>query len=118
MLAIPQESGSVNPYNMLNNTGYRRYNTMVAQSLLSLTQDFSDIITPGLKANVKFAWDAQNATLLERAMSPVTYYATGRDENGELMLTAANPNGSNYMRLATSDSSGNDGHQFRGLAYL
>ena len=77
MLAIPQESGSVNPYNMLNNTGYRRYNTMVAQSLLSLTQDFSDIITPGLKANVKFAWDAQNATLLERAMSPVTYYAPG-----------------------------------------
>lgn len=51
-------------------------------------------------------------------MSPVTYYATGRDENGELMLTAANPNGSNYMRLATSDSSGYDGHQFRGLAYL
>ena len=114
MLAIPQESGSVNPYNMLNNTGYRRYNTMVAQSLLSLTQDFSDIITPGLKANVKFAWDAQNATLLERAMSPVTYYATGRDENGELMLTAANPNGSNYMRLATSDSSGTTAINFEG----
>ena len=113
MLAIPQESGSVNPYNMLNNTGYRRYNTMVAQSLLSLTQDFSDIIT-GLKANVKFAWDAQNATLLERAMSPVTYYATGRDENGELMLTAANPNGSNYMRLATSDSSGTTAINFEG----
>ena len=114
MLAIPQESGSVNPYNMLNNTGYRRYNTMVAQSLLSLTQDFSDIITPGLKANVKFAWDAQNATLLERAMSPVTYYATGRDENGELMLTAANPNGSNYMKLATSDSSGTTAINFEG----
>ena len=114
MLAIPQESGSVNPYNMLNNTGYRRYNTMVAQSLLSLTQDFSDIITPGLKANVKFAWDAQNATLLERAMFPVTYYATGRDENGELMLTAANPNGSNYMRLATSDSSGTTAINFEG----
>ena len=114
MLAIPQESGSVNPYNMLNNSGYRRYNTMVAQSLLSLTQDFSDIITPGLKANVKFAWDAQNATLLERAMSPVTYYATGRDENGELMLTAANPNGSNYMKLATSDSSGTTAINFEG----
>ena len=114
MLAIPQESGSVNPYNMLNNTGYRRYNTMVAQSLLSLTQDFSDIITHGLKANVKFAWDAQNATLLERAMSPVTYYATGRDENGELMLTAANPNGSNYMKLATSDSSGTTAINFEG----
>ena len=118
MLAIPQESGSVNPYNMLNNTGYRRYNTMVAQSLLSLTQDFSDIITPGLKANVKFAWDAQNATLLERAMSPVTYYATGRDENGELMLTAANPNGSNYMRLATSDSSGTTAINFEGYERL
>jgi len=47
-------------------------------------------------------------------MSPVTYYATGRDENGELMLTAANPNGSNYMRLATSDSSGTTAINFEG----
>ncbi len=45
---------------------------------------------------------------------PVTYYATGRDENGELMLTAANPNGSNYMRLATSDSSGTTAINFEG----
>lgn len=114
MLAIPQESSSHNPYNMLNNSGYRRYNTMVAQSLLSLTQDFSEMITPGLKANVKFAWDAQNATLLERSINPVTYYCTGRDENGELMLTAANPDGSNYMRLTTSDSSGTTAINFEG----
>ena len=49
-------------------------------------------------------------------MSPVTYYATGRDENGELMLTAANPNGSNYMRLRDIGLVGTTAINFRGLA--
>lgn len=60
-LAIASDNGSTNPYNMLNNSGYARTANVVAQSLMSLTQDFSDIITPGLKANVKFSWDAQNS---------------------------------------------------------
>lgn len=102
-LALPQESGSYNPYNMLNNTGYNRTNRIIAQSLLSLTQDFSDIITPGLKANIKFAWDADNTTLLKRTISPSTYYATGRDEEGNLLFAPSNE-GRNYMTLARENA--------------
>lgn len=102
-IAIPQESSSVNPYNMLNNSGYMRTNNMVAQSLLSLTQDFSEIITEGLQANVKFAWDAQNSNVVRRSISPTAYYALGRDENGDLIF-GNNGEGSNYMSLSSSNS--------------
>ena len=49
------------PYNSLNNSGYSQDFFNNAQSLISLTQDFSKMVTPGLKANVKFSWDAYNA---------------------------------------------------------
>lgn len=58
---------SNNPYNMLNNSGYSTDFWNNTQSLIGLTQDFSELITKGLKANVKFAWDAYNgATLVEK----------------------------------------------------
>ncbi|MDA6840421.1 hypothetical protein OSL57_27270, partial [Escherichia coli] len=76
---------------------------VVAQSLMSLTQDFSDIITPGLKANVKFSWDAQNSTTLNRAYSPNVYSATGRDEDGNLIFDQTVV-GTGYMSLARSNA--------------
>ena len=102
-LAIASDNGSTNPYNMLNNSGYARTTNVVAQSLMSLTQDFSDIITPGLKANVKFSWDAQNATTLNRAYSPNVYSATGRDEDGNLIFDQTVV-GTGYMSLARSNA--------------
>lgn len=102
MLAIPRESSSHNPYNDLNYTGYKRTNRMIAQSLLSLTQDFSDYITEGLSANVKFAWDSDNTNMVGRSMSPTVYYASGRDDQGNLLLNPANE-GSNHMNLTRSN---------------
>ena len=102
-LAIASDNGSTNPYNMLNNSGYARTANVVAQSLMSLTQDFSDIITPGLKANVKFSWDAQNSTTLNRAYSPNVYSATGRDEDGNLIFDQTVV-GTGYMSLARSNA--------------
>ncbi len=102
-LASPPESGSYNPYNMLNHTGYNRTNRIVAQSLMSLTQDFSDIITPGLKANVKFSWDADNSTVLNRNLVRSTYAALDRDENGKINYQAVNE-GTNYMTLNRSNA--------------
>ena len=101
--AVPGESGSYNVYNNLNHTGYVRNNNLVAQSLLSLTQDFSDIITPGLKVNAKFAWDAENANMLRRSISPTTYNALGRDEEGNLIFDRKNE-GSNHMTLSRTNS--------------
>lgn len=95
-----------NPYYMLNSTGYCQDFVNTSQSLVSLTQDFSDIITPGLKANVKFAWDAANCSTVDRRKTPATYYIDvnadgGRDENGEL-IKHLKSEGSDYMSSQTS----------------
>lgn len=96
-----------NPYYMLNQKGYSQdfYNT--SQSLISLTQDFSDIITPGLKANIKFAWDAHNESTLDRTITPGQYFIDrnadgGRDEDGNLIFHEKTA-GNNYMTLARSN---------------
>lgn len=94
-----------NPYNDLNNTGYTRESTIVAQSLLSLNQDFSDMITPGLSANVKFSWDADNGNVLRRHITPATYYASGRDDNGDLILHETPTTPTQYMQLSSSSTS-------------
>ena len=99
-LAIPQHAD--NPWWLMNYTGYSQDFSNTSQSLISLTQDFSDIITPGLKANVKFAWDAATGTTLDRKKSPAGFYATGRDEDGELILIQKNPGSSDYMTLGKS----------------
>lgn len=105
-LAAPGESGvQINPYNILNNSGYQRRNNIVAQSLLSLTQDFSELVTEGLKANVKFSWDAQNANTLVRYNDPFIYYAQGRDEEGKLIFTdPINPNATNSMGYSNQNN--------------
>lgn len=99
-LAIPQHGD--NPWWLLNYTGYSQDFSNTSQSLVSLTQDFSDIITPGLKANVKFAWDAAMGTTLDRKKSPAGYYANERDEDGNLIYIIKNTSSSDYMTLAKS----------------
>lgn len=99
-LAIPPEGGgAVNPYNMLNYNGYSRINRTMAQSLISLTQDFSDIITDGLKVNVKFAWDIDSNNTVTRLYNPNAYWADGRDEQGNLIYRQIQT-GSGYMSLS------------------
>lgn len=91
-----------NPYYMLNQTGYSQDFSNTSQSLVSLTQDFSDIITPGLKANIKFSWDAANGSTLDRVVSPTNYNALGRDADGNLILRETNQ-GRDYMELRRSN---------------
>lgn len=93
-----------NTYNDLNNSGYRRFNEIVAQSLVSLTQDFSDIITEGLTANVKFSWDALNNITLYRYLSPSTYRLKDRDNDGNPIYEQT-VQGTNYMTLGTGRAS-------------
>ena len=93
-----------NPYNLLNLNGYNELFTNNAQSLIGLTQDFSPWIK-GLKANIKFSWDAYNYAHLNRSKNPSTYYATGRNEDGNLMYTKNN-DGNDYLVLY-KDNKGN-----------
>ena len=91
-----------NPYNLLNLNGYNEIFTNNAQSLIGLTQDFEPWVK-GLKANVKFSWDAVNYAHLNRSKNPSTYYASGRDENGNLMFTKNN-DGNDYLSLYRDNS--------------
>ncbi len=101
-LANPENG--YNPYRMLNSSGYKRATNIVAQSLISLTQDFSDIITKGLKANIKYSWDADNGNVLNRLLNPTFYYAKGRDDDGNLIYEPWNE-GTNYMSLSRTNTS-------------
>ena len=70
--------GAANPYNLLNEKGYSNTSSNVAQSTVSLTQDFSDFVTEGLTARVAFSFDATNTNTLHRSIMPKTYRAIGR----------------------------------------
>lgn len=85
-----------NPYNLLNNTGYAQVFNNNAQSLIGITQDFSDMITSGLKANIKYSWDAYNSASIIRKKNPTTYYAIDRDTEGNLILKRTT-DGGDYM---------------------
>ena len=103
-LTLPEQG--YNPWNLLNSLGYRTIKNNVAQATMSLTQDFSDIITEGLQANIKFSWDAQNQTVVYRSISPAYSRATGRDADGNLIFESIS-GGNNYMTLSSSNSGWN-----------
>lgn len=81
----PLAGSGYNPYNLLMNSGYTEEYWNSAQALVGLSQDFGEIITPGLKANVKFSWDAYNQNKIVRKKEVQQFMATGRDENGDLI---------------------------------
>ena len=101
--------GTANPYNLLNERGYSNTSSNVAQSTVSLTQDFSDFVTEGLTARAAFSFDATNTNTLNRSILPKTYRAIGRGEP-----TEENPLGplqyeviddyAGYITLSTSNS--------------
>lgn len=99
-LAYPKSG--YHPWYEMNLTGYCQDFSNTSQSLISLTQDFSEIITPGLKANIRFAWDAANGTTVDRKKAPLAYYDEGRDEDGNLILKLKNEGSNGYMTLSHS----------------
>lgn len=93
-----------NPYNLLTQSGYKNQYWNNAQALVGLTQDFSNSITKGLKANIKFSWDVVTNQTQSYAGSPNTFYATGRDPGGNLVYQEVNK-GSNTLSY-NKDSGG------------
>ena len=82
-LSFPSDGG-FNPYTLLNHRGDQRIFNNNTQSLINMTQDLSEFITEGLSANVKFSWDAVSVSTNTRSKLPQSYFATGRDEDGQL----------------------------------
>lgn len=100
---LAQSLMTKNPWNILNVSGYSNDFWNTAQSTVSITQDFSEIITKGLRINTKFAWDATNSATLDRRKSPTTYFALGRDEDNKLIFHQNNE-GNDYITLNRSNS--------------
>ena len=96
--------GAANPYNLLNEKGYSNTSSNVAQSTVSLTQDFSDFVTEGLTARVAFSFDATNTNTLNRNISPKTYRAIGRDEATGALQYEVIDDYAGYITLGTAHS--------------
>lgn len=78
-----------NPYNYLYFSGYSKSWVATVQSQVILEQDL-DFITKGLSAKGSVSFDSEQGQYINRNMSPHSYYATGRDENGNLIFTERN----------------------------
>ncbi len=76
---------AVNPYAMVTETGYRQSYDNNAQALVGLTHDFGWLLK-GLKANAKVSFDAVNSHWFDHTRAYDCFYATGRDDEGNLIL--------------------------------
>ncbi len=105
---ISRPSGTnENPWNLLVHTGYYESFTNSAQSVIGLTQDFGPLWEPlkGLTASFKFSWDAWNYQSQGRTKTPRQYHATGRDEDGNLILGEPVVEGSSSLSYSAGGSS-------------
>ena len=73
-----------NPYNMLNNMGYSRNQTVTLQSKVNLSQKL-DAITKGLSWRGAVGFDNLSQGSVNRTKQAAAYYATGRDVDGNLI---------------------------------
>lgn len=97
-------SNKVNPYNLLNNSGYSKEWRTRIQSKVSLDQKL-DFITKGLSYKASIAFDANMLYSMKRSKSVSQYFATGRDEKGNLIFEEK-VSGSNTLGGAEPKNSG------------
>ncbi|MCE7057543.1 TonB-dependent receptor [Algoriphagus sp. AGSA1] len=76
--------GFENPYKALTQSGYATEYRNTIRSNLRLKQDLG-FIMEGLRFTTMFSFDAYNWNNLNRTKSVQTYYANGRDEDGNLL---------------------------------
>ncbi|QNL49560.1 TonB-dependent receptor [Olivibacter sp. SDN3] len=74
-----------NGYLMLTQSGYNTRTRSRVNSNIRATQDFG-FLTPGLTAYAMFAFDYYNQNAALRRRTPDTFYASGRDEDGNLIF--------------------------------
>lgn len=78
--------GVLNPYAMIHRMGTNKRNTSETRADLNVKQKL-DFWVPGLEARVLLAYDFYMRNDIQRpGTNPITYEATGRDANGQLLL--------------------------------
>lgn len=83
--AYGDNNDQINPYVLLNHTGFRKYFRNSANLNLGFQQNL-DIVTKGLSFNALFNMYANSEITSMRVKSPALYYARTRMRNGELNL--------------------------------
>ena len=99
------ENGS-NPYNLINNMGYAVTNSQNAQTTVSLTQDFSEILLEGLKAKIQISWDAKSNTTYTNVIRPRIYYLSWNKDLGGYEYALQGNSGTGYINTSSSGVSG------------
>lgn len=74
-----------NPWVYLTEHGYMKTYRSFIQSSVHLEQKL-DFITPGLKARGMVSYDSDNNYFNSRTKNPATYFAEGRDDDGNLIF--------------------------------
>ena len=87
----PQIKGTLqSPYQALTQSGVTNQASNTIRSNLRVTQDL-DMVLDGLSATTMFAYDVNNSSNLTRSRNLQTYFATGRDAEGNLITEISSP---------------------------
>ena len=106
--------GMDHPYGMLTQWGVRTENKNQTYADLRINQSL-DMITEGLSLRGMFAFDNYGYNRLKRYRSPKTYYATGRDDDGNLILERQDNNsGEDYLSKSEVAYEGNRRYYLEG----
>lgn len=86
---LPKVASRRNPWSDATQTGYQTRFDSNLETSVNLTQDIGKLWEPlkGMKANVLGSFDAFNTHTQKRTKTPRSYYATGRDDEGNLITT-------------------------------
>ncbi|WP_316809168.1 TonB-dependent receptor [Pedobacter agri] len=88
---FPQLIGSgISPYMALTQSGVNTSFNNVIRSNIKVTQDLN-ALTEGLNVTAMFAYDVNSSTNNSRGRTLQTYYATGRDAQGNLLTQITTP---------------------------
>ena len=98
-------TNGVNPYNLLMNYGYSKTWQTSIQSTVKLEQKL-DFLTKGLSWTGRISFDSYMNYHATRYKKPNQFYATGRDENGNLIYKQV-VQGDDYLKEPEESSSGN-----------
>lgn len=93
-----------NPYNLLNNMGYTKNWEVTIQSRVNLIQDL-DVLTKGLSWRGAVSFDALTQGRLNRTKEAKSFYASGRDDDGNLIFSQVRA-GSALSNPSSGGSSG------------
>jgi TonB-linked SusC/RagA family outer membrane protein len=88
-------------YALLTNHGYMTIFQNQIMSDLQIKQDLG-FITKGLSGRLLYSFDAASNNSLKRTKNPGSYYATGRDANGDLVYTVTGQ-GQDYLAFSRTN---------------